>query len=137
MFQLRSVRKIIFLYCSSTFRSRVNTSFGILYGKQQLCLKILSDGCYARYQGVVVVVTPGTKVWWFLLHHVPRCGGCCYTMYQGVVVVVTPCTKVWWLLLHHVPRCDDSLLHHVPRCGGCCYTMYQGVVIVVTPCTKV
>ena len=56
MFQLRSVRKIIFFYCSPTFRSRVSTSGGILYGKQQLCFKILSDGCYARYQGVVVVV---------------------------------------------------------------------------------
>ena len=27
--------------------------------------------CYARCQGAVVVVTPGTKVWWLLLHHVP------------------------------------------------------------------
>ena len=23
------------------------------------------------YQGVVVVVTPRTKVWWLLLHHIP------------------------------------------------------------------
>ena len=46
------------------------------------------------YQGVVVVVTICTEVWWLLLQYVPRCGGCCYTMYQGVVIVVTLCTKL-------------------------------------------
>ena len=40
------------------------------------------------YQGVVVVVTPCTKVWWLL-----------YTMYQGVVVVV-----------HHVPSVNVAQL---------------------------